>query len=215
MRLFIYGMESSGASTFCYFLGQRPGCVAVIDLWSHHIAPPLRVKTDIVLKATTTTQFRARDHVASFVPDRTIFFIRDPVAVYASLKGKQYADLVGTVEEKMARFDDEFSTNDFNVTLRYEDFIARDQRLLETVNGLGWPCTLECYNLRRSFDDILAANCAASPWLQTSYNRHWGFGNIHAGAISDSYTAKAYPADVVATVAKLSPNLSRHYGHAG
>ena len=32
------------------------------------------------------------DHTASFRPDKTILFIRDPVAVYASLSEKPYAN---------------------------------------------------------------------------------------------------------------------------
>jgi hypothetical protein len=88
MKLLIYAMESSGASTFCYFLGQRPGSVAVIDVWSECLTPPLDIDVPVVAKATTTMTHRAVDHTASFRPDKTILFIRDPVAVYASLRAR-------------------------------------------------------------------------------------------------------------------------------
>ena len=34
MRLLLYGLQSSGASLFAYFLAQVPDSVAVIDLWA-------------------------------------------------------------------------------------------------------------------------------------------------------------------------------------
>ena len=39
MRILVYGMQSSGASLFTYFLAQRPDTIAVIDLWDGVVAP--------------------------------------------------------------------------------------------------------------------------------------------------------------------------------
>ena len=39
MRIIVYGMQSSGASYFTYFLAQKTNYIGVIDLWSSELAP--------------------------------------------------------------------------------------------------------------------------------------------------------------------------------
>jgi hypothetical protein len=39
VRILVIGMQSSGASTFLFLLGQVPGSVAVVDLWVGRPAP--------------------------------------------------------------------------------------------------------------------------------------------------------------------------------
>jgi hypothetical protein len=211
MRLFIYGMESSGASTFCLFLGQRPGSVAVVDLWSHCLAPPLEVTAPIVLKATANTTYWARDHVASFRPDGSILFLRDPVAVYRSLTKYEYANYEGTVEEKLARFDQEYSEAGFDLVLRYEDFICRDPALLAAVEGLGWPCHMGFYDLPRRIERIRRTNFAESPWLEREFDKSWGFGNFKGSSVSGDFAGTDHPPEIAAKVATLCPNLTALY----
>ena len=210
-RLLIYAMESSGASTFCYFLAQRPGSVAIVDLWSGCVAPPLELPHPVVIKATTNMAFRAEDHVASFTPDRTILFIRDPVAVYSSLIKYRHGGLFGTVEEKMARFDNDFANGKFDIVLRYEDFVTRDPRIIEEVNNLGWECNGEYYNLSRNSDAIKEFNLSASEWMRDNYPQCWGFGNFKGPTVSADFTKPEHPAAVIEKVIRLSPHLSRYY----
>src|SRR4051812_33338794 len=135
MKLLIYSMESTGASTFCYFLGQRPNSVAIIDVWSACLTPRLDLTTPVVAKATVTAVYGATDHITNFDPDRTILFIRDPVAVYASLIKYHYANEYGSAAEKLSRFDDEYRNVKFDLTLRYEDFVSRDNAFLHAINS--------------------------------------------------------------------------------
>lgn len=204
-------MESSGASTFCYFMGQRPNSIAVLDVWSHWLAPKLDVSYPAVVKATTTTLYEAHDHIKHFGPDRTILFIRNPVSVYSSLIKYPYANSYGTLEEKMARFDAVFGNGGFDLVLRYEDLVARDPVLIKAINNIGWPCGERYYDLTRSIEQIRAFNCAASPLLRDNCDSGWGNGNVRQGRIIESLGASRAAREVTETVAILSPHLSRHY----
>jgi hypothetical protein len=211
LRLLVYGMESSGASTFCLLLGQVPGSVSVVDLWSQCVAPPLRLDVPTVIKATATQTYRVSDHIASFNPHRTIMFLRDPVAVYCSLRKYPYANYEGTVEQKLSRFDEEFGSVSFDLVLRYEDFIARDPAFLAAIQNIGWPITAEHYRLDRSVDDILEGNFRQSPWLRDEYERSWAFGNIKGTEISRTSTGHGASVETVEVVRKLAPRLSEFY----
>jgi len=210
-KLLIFASESSGASAFCHFLAQRPGCLAVIDLWSQAIMPAIDTPLPIVVKATATATYAAEDQIASFMPERTILFIRDPVAVYSSLINYPYANHMGTVEEKMAKFDEQFAAGGFDLVLRYEDFAGRNVKLINAVAQLGWPCRAEYYNLTRTLDNIGRANADASTWLRDNFNVRWGFGNIKPGGVSTKFSERTYTEDAVQKVLKISPHLSRLY----
>jgi hypothetical protein len=214
VRLLIYAMESSGGSAFCYFLGQRPGCVAVVDVWSECLTPPFEdIAAPVVAKATVTTTYRAVDHIASFKPDHTVLFIRDPVAVYASLSKYPYANTFGSIEEKMTRFDEEYAALPADALIQYEDFVAHDQCVIDSINQLGWPCSARYYELARSFEEIYGFNCKASAWLKQHYDDGWGFGNIKSGPITSAFARQRYSAELTERVVGLSPRLSRRYGH--
>jgi hypothetical protein len=212
MRLFIYGMESSGASTFCLFLGQRAGTVTVVDLWSQCLAPPLVVDVPIVLKATVTATYRAEDHLRSFRPDASILFLRDPVAVYRSLIKYEYANYEGSVEQKLIRFDEEYSPTKFDLVIRYEDFVRRDPAVISAIDELGWICSSSYYDLPRSLDDIRETNFHKSPWLHDEYNKKWSFGNFKGASISSDFVRADHPPEIVSKVAGLSPRLTKLYG---
>lgn len=190
MRLLIYAMESSGASTFCYFVGQRPASVAIIDVWSRIVTPPIDTDHPVVAKATVTMTLSAADHIGSFRPDRTVLFIRDPVAVYASLVGYPYANAFGRIEDKLMRFEHEFATRHWDAIIRYEDFVARDASVIAQINHLGWPCEAGYWDTPRSLAEIRQFNAAASPWCEPHFDNGWGFGNIKAGSISQRFAAR-------------------------
>jgi hypothetical protein len=211
MRLLIYAMQSSGASAFCYFLGQRPRSVAIVDVWSRGITPRIETPYPVVAKATVNMISSVADHIASFVPDRTILFVRDPVAVYASLIKYDYANRFGTIAEKMVRLDREFARADYDAILRYEDFAARDPDLLSRVDALGWPCDASYYDMPRSFGAIHQFNAEASPWLARHGGDGWGFGNIKNGPIRRDLAQRPALPEIDALVASLSPALHLHY----
>jgi hypothetical protein len=207
-------MESSGASTFCYFLGQRPGSVAIIDVWSRCVTPPLRLDVPVVAKATTTMAYRAIDHIDSFAPDKIILFIRDPVVIYSSLSKYSYANTFGSIEEKLSRFDDEFGCLKVDLVLRYEDFILRDKKLISAVKSLGWTCCNGNFDCSRTLEDIKKFNSSASTWLKYNYRKGWGFGNIKGGAIGRALETVSYSSELIEKIVRLSPRLSQHYGHS-
>jgi hypothetical protein len=215
MRLLIYAMESSGASTFCYFLGQLPGSVAIIDVWSRCITPPLRLDVPVVAKATTTMAYRAADHIASFAPDKIILFIRDPVAIYSSLHKYSYADTFGSIEEKLSRFDAEFGCLKVDLVLKYEDFIARDPNLVPAIRSLGWGCCASYFECSRTLEDIRRFNIDASPWLKNNYRKGWGLGNIRGDTITDTLETLFPASEIMEKIVSLSPRLSQHYGYSG
>lgn len=214
MRLLVYAMELSGASTFCYFLGQRPGSVAIIDVWSRCVTPPLRLDLPVVAKATTTMVYRAADHIASFVPDKTILFIRNPVIIYSGLGNYPYANTFGSIEEKISRFDEEFGCLNVDLVLRYEDFVARDPSLVPAIGSLGWPCRDSYFECSRTLENIRKFNSDASPWLRNNYRKGWGMGNIKGGAITGTLETLSPPSEVIEKIVGLSPRLSRHYGYS-
>src|SRR5688500_15155867 len=95
-RIFVYGMQASGASLFTYYLAQQPATVAVIDLWAYYVAPNLSTDTPCVLKAVVTTDIALEQHLASYQPDLKILFLRDPVQNFISLYTKEYRDIGGS-----------------------------------------------------------------------------------------------------------------------
>jgi hypothetical protein len=213
MRLFIYAMESSGASTFCYVLGQRPGSVAVVDVWSRIRTPLIGSGgAPIVAKATVTTIWTAADHIASFRPDHTILFVRDPVAVYASLSQYPYANTFGTIEEKMARLDAEYGDGRWDAVIRYEDFVRRDPAVIARVNELGWVCDAGYWDTPRSFAELAAFNNGASVWCRGQFGKGWGFGNIKPGPVNQAFSVRPDLPEIAARVAAVSPRLSAAYG---
>jgi hypothetical protein len=210
MRLLIYAMESSGASTFCYFLGQRRESIAVIDVWSEFLAPSIRVQYPIVAKVTANLAFRPEDHITSFRPDATILFIRDPLSVYCSLIEKPYAHLLGIAEQKLAKFDRIFVESEFDLIVEYEKF-ANGKLEFGKVTELGWPCGPENYKLARSVEEIVEFNCEQSPWLREHFRNGWGPGNYKAGPIASFLARPDISAPVVEKIKRVAPNLSRHY----
>jgi hypothetical protein len=211
MKLLVYSMESSGASTFCYFLAQYPGSVAVVDLWSGCVAPRLDLPHPVVVKATISSTCTLDEHKASFAPDRTIFFIRDPVAIYASLIRYRYANMFGTVEEKMATFDSLFMGGKFDLTIRYEDFVARDANVINQVKDLGWDCSADYYGLTRSIDEIREHNSRHSSWLRENFPQCWGFGNFKGESVNTGFCEAGYSVDIIAKVASVAPGTTRFY----
>lgn len=211
MRLLIYALESSGASTFCLFVAQRADSVAIVDLWTKMLAPRLDIPGDVVIKATATPLFDLAQHIESFRPDRTILFVRDPVLNYASLSKYPYANEHGTIDEKFVRFDRELASWPAELVFRYEDFIARDPRVPDRLTALGWPAEPGYYDLTRSTTAIKLHTLTHSEWASQELDRSWGIGNIKGAKIVASFNQVAVDPTLRDHVQRLCPTMTALY----
>jgi hypothetical protein len=138
MRLLVYGMMSSGATAFTLFLAQRPDCLALVDVLNNFAAPRVATPMDMVVKVTMTTAYPLAVHQSRFRPDRVVLLLRDPHDNYQSLKTKNYRNYSGLMAEKFVILDQVFAERShFDAVIRYEDFVARDPAVIETMNRLG------------------------------------------------------------------------------
>ena len=178
MRLLIYGMQSSGASTLAYLLGQKPDCCAFVDIWTMYAAPSLDRDVDVVAKVVVTTAFPLSLHKERFQPDRTILFLRNHVTNYGSLTTKNYRHHCGFMEEKFAILDDAFSDkSQYDVLLHYEDMALHPEYALSVASGLGWNTSPSYQEFPRSRDEIRKRNQEVLGHLGDRVG--YGFGNIH------------------------------------
>lgn len=185
MRILVYGMQSSGASLFTFFLAQRPDSIGIIDLWPRFLAPRLEdTDKDVVLKCVVTTAIPIEQHIRSFQPDVKILFVRAKQVNLESLVKKGYRDGGGTMSDKYAQLErDSQQTGLFDFVISYEEFLHDPATLISDLHGLAAP---EYYDFRRTKYQILRFNRAHSVWCRRQYWRQWGFGNIqfeHDGTV--------------------------------
>lgn len=210
MRLFVHGMQSSGATAFTLFLAQRPDCLALVDILNNYAAPEVETDKDMVVKAVVTTAHPLEEHVARFRPDRTILVLRDPRDNYQSLRTKNYSNLSGTMEEKFAIIERLFLGRDrFDAVVHYEDFVAQDPAVLDTVNALGWPVEPGYYQYGRRHEELLRALWQHVPQLMSELE--FAFGNVRGRAVSESFRDKPRDPEVDARLQTLCPSLLAHY----
>ena len=216
-RLLVYGMQSSGASLFAYFLSQRQETLGIVDLNNHRLAPPLPDELDIVLKTVVTTRWRLQEHIDSFQPDRTILFIRNPCSNYYSLVDKVYANKSGTVDEKLKILESHFKLRDqFDLTIFYEDFITDYNGTIEKLNSIGWDSKPEHYNFPRSSRDITSFNIENSTWCKENPAAEgpkggWGMGNIRSSSIKLALSDKPCTSAMMDKVKTLCPAIYDYY----
>src|SRR6185369_8273907 len=157
MRLLVHGMQSSGATLFTYFLAQRPGCLALVDILNNYAAPRFESALDAVAKCVVTTAYPIAVHVERFRADKTILLLRDPRDNYFSLADKNYRNHSGLIDETFALLDKLFIARDrFDATVHYEDFLERDPAVLDRIRALGWPVETGYFDFERKFDSMLA-----------------------------------------------------------
>jgi hypothetical protein len=210
MRLLIYGMQSSGASTLAYLLAQRPGCAAFIDVWALYAAPALPDDGDVVAKVVVTTAFPLALHQERFRPDRTILFLRHPQANHRSLAGKSYRHHCGFMEEKFAVLDDVFVRRQgIDAVLHYEDLVFDPVQTLSAVTALGWPCDPGFVRLRRGPVDIRSCNEQRYPWL--AERLEYDVGNHHFGPLSSQFADLPPMLDPDSPVREWCPAVTAHY----
>lgn len=177
MRILVYGMQSSGASLFTFFLAQRPDSIGIIDLWPGFLAPRLEdTEEDVVLKCLVTTEIPIEQHIRSFKPDVKILFVRAKQANLESLAKKGYRDDGGTMSDKYVQLERDRSRRDlFDFVISYEEFLRDRLTLLSVLRGVAAP---EYYDLKRTKYQILRFNRTHSAWCREQYWRQWGFGSI-------------------------------------
>jgi hypothetical protein len=214
MRVLVHGMQSSGATAFTLFMAQRPECLALVDVPNNYAAPRLVTARDIVIKVVVTTAYPLAVHVQRFCPDRTILLLRDPRDNYESLRTKNYCNYSGLLDEKFLIIERLFLEREhFDAVIEYEDFVARDPRILGQLEQLGWTVDAGCYQYRRRHEELFAALWAAVPELFEQMDL--SFGNVQGGAVAEHFRDKARAAQVDARLEQLCPRLLDHYRRRG
>ena len=175
-RLFIYGMQSSGATIFTIFLGQIPTSVVVADLWATEVAPSIDVPFDLILKATIG-EIALDDHLRHFRPTHSILFLRHPVDICESLKRKSYRNLGGLLAKKLRIYDGTFEKrSQFDLVVKYEDFASHPQRVQRELASVGIQTPADSAKMPRSTKLIVEHSRTSSPWMRDHYRKGWGLG---------------------------------------
>lgn len=209
MRLLIYGMQSSGASVFTYFLAQRLGCLALVDILNMYAAPRLRSRLDIVAKCVVTTSFPFELHAERFQPDKTLLLLRDPRDNYASLKTKSYRNHSGLMHEKFRLIDQIFAERArFDAVVHYEDFIDR-AGAEDSVRALGWPVAAAYYDFSRTADQMIADLWRHEPELFDDFEP--AFGNCDQRGFKPERRRKLRDPASESVLEELCPALLAHY----
>ncbi|MGE5477117.1 MAG: hypothetical protein ACM3Q1_10710 [Bacteroidales bacterium] len=210
MRLFVHGMQSSGATAFTLFLAQRPDCVALVDILNNYAAPRVETDKDMVVKAVVTTAYPLEVHVERFRPDKTILLLRDPRDNYHSLRTKNSRNHSGLMDEKFEIIERLFHNRDrFDAVIHYEDFVANDPAVMTTVNDLRWPVDASYYQYQRRHNELLAALWEHVPQLMSDLE--FAFGNVRGRAVSESFRDKPRDPEIDARLEALCPSLLAHY----
>ncbi|MFS2013673.1 hypothetical protein ACCD06_28030 [Azospirillum sp. CT11-132] len=210
MRLFVHGMQSSGATSFTLFLAQRPDCLALVDILNNYAAPRVTTDRDMVAKAVVTTAYPLAVHLERFRPDRTILLLRNPQDNYQSLVGKPYRNHSGLIDEKFILMDQLFAERErFDAVLCYEDFVARDPAVLATVSALGWPVSEDYYSYTRRHDVLLHDLWTEMPDLWE--RMEFAFGNVQGREVSERFRDKPRDPEVEARLRRLCPRLLDFY----
>jgi hypothetical protein len=211
MRILIYGMQSSGASTLAFLLAQKPDCAAFIDIWAMYAAPSLPGTGDVVAKVVVTTAFPLALHQERFRPDCTVLFLRHPVANRGSLSTKSYRHHCGFMEEKFRLLDAVFeSRSGFDAVLCYEDLIYDTTGMLQSVSQLGWACDS---NVRfdRNPAEIQRFNEQRYPMVMDRLE--YGSGNHHWGRLDPDFVNLPESSDADPDMREWCPAVTAHYQH--
>jgi hypothetical protein len=213
MRLLIYGMQSSGASTLAMLLAQRPDSCAFIDIWVMYVAPALPGNTgeNIVAKVVVSTAYSLALHQERFRPDRTLLFLRHPVVNYRSLAAKAYRHHCGFMEEKFMLLDEVFRDRSaYNAILYYEDLMFDPLGTLRAISHLGWHCEPTYLDFARRPNEMRARNEQQYSFLQERERLIYGTGNYHGEGIAPT-EAKLTAAGDDCPVSTWCPAVADHY----
>jgi len=210
VRLLIYGMQSSGASTLAFLLAQKERCAAFVDIWAPYAAPSLQGEGDVVAKVVITTAFPIALHRERLQPDCTILFLRHPEVNYRSLATKVYRHHCGLLEEKFAVLDAVFKArHEYDAILYYEDMVSNPRATLTAITQLGWSCSADFLRLERKPADIMQVNEDRYP--EVVGRLEYGMGNYHGRQLSQGFAHLQDLPEPGQEVCRWCPALTEHY----
>lgn len=210
MRLLVYAMQSSGASTFAHLLAQRPDSLALVDVLNMYAAPRIEARVPALAKCVVTTSFPLDLHVERFRPDRTVLLLRRPYDNYYSLKSKPWRNHSGLIDEKFEVLERVFRERGrFDAVILYEDFVERRPHVFEALAGLGWPVEESWFGFPRSQNDIANYIWEHEPDLFQRFEL--AFGNFHHGGVSGRFERKPFEPEIDARVRALCPGVAAFY----
>ena len=238
-RIFVFAMQSSGASTFLFLLAQLPYSVAIVDLFVGRSAPPpwdlglTKSVSCVFLKATVNTVIDVKRYFNTFKPTISILLLRHPAHNIRSLATKRYAHVHGDVRSKLVAQEKAFVERDdlnFTMTLLYEDLFLRPNRARKALiakMGLTRAAADCMFSFRRSPQHVEAFTTHHCRWCGTTFQKLWGFGNLHTSAgsgsssllpsrsvLDASFVDKSPSEYERAMAAKFSPEISALYARA-
>jgi hypothetical protein len=208
MRLLVYGMQSSGASTLAALLAQKPGCGAFVDIWASYLAPAISSDLDVVAKVVVTTAYPLERHQERFRPDRTVLVLRRPSANYRSLITKNYRNHCGLVDEKFRLLDRLYDDVRFDQVVHYEDLVYQPAGVVDQMAALGWRMNDDATRFTRRPEEIFAFNKANFPALTDRLE--YGVGKFRGGRIRPELVGLGDLPDS-SPVDELCPKLVSYY----
>jgi len=165
-RIFVYGMQSSGASYVAWALSQGDETIGILDVFNHHPAPraaELPADKLVVCKATVSLRHNVRDHLMRFRPGSVIFVKRDADAILASLRKKsRYGKRPG---EKLVVWGADLVTSClWDEVVVFEEFVQKP------------------ISFTRSLAQVVSYNLEHCEWCRKNYGRRgrrkWGTGGV-------------------------------------
>jgi len=146
-------------------LAQRPGTIAVIDLFCREKAPCLDEEAaghDVILKCVVNTLVPLETQIEHFRPDRLVFVTRNIDYLTRSLAAKPYRDLGGSLEAKLAVYQNTLLRGLplFDQVISYERFAARTP------------------DIRRTVREVVQFSKSRSAWCRKFYGHKWGVGGL-------------------------------------
>lgn len=213
-RTLLYGMQSSGATLVALLLAHEPECVALPDVYCGHLAPPadwFPSDRPAIVKSTISSNWTFADHVERFRPTRTVFVVRHPAHVYVSLLNKPYADMGGSPDDKLRRFEAAFvDQHVFDTVVRYEDLVLRTDRALAALAEVDPSIGPGASVFPRDADDAIAG-ARSIPALAECYMRTWGRGNGKGGRFDRTRVFKQVPTGIRRHVESLCPQSTASF----
>lgn len=222
MKTLIYGMQSSGATLFAYFMGQEKESIVIMDLLNRNISPYFEYDK-VVLKCVVTTLYTWEQHFDSFKPDKTILFVRNPFDNYISLKSKAWYRDNGSILEKLEIMDKEFAQlSKFDAVIHYEDLIENPEDVVKDLKSLGFHVDISFLDFSRRIEDMAVFNHIHAPDYCTKDKLYYqkgkfGKGKIHI--ITGSLLNKKYvkknidniEKDIQVEIKRICPSLCEFY----
>lgn len=173
MRILVYGLQSSGASLFTFFLSQMPEYYSLCDIYNSGPCPEIPDDINIVVKVTASPVTTYSDYLKMVNPDKSILILRNPFDNYASLKIKRYA---GNLTEKFREIERVFTKNAFSLIIKYEDFVFTPEKVIPRLNKISINVSSDMLSFPRTREEITKYTSQIKQFRKGNIHKH--FGNI-------------------------------------